>query len=312
MSNPIFIKPPPNHLMRSLTFPTSLVSPPRTRFQMSRFSQSTWRSPFCQLRHLLTRYPSTVSLPLGSLFVEGTLLQLPVESGTDENPSQRLTMVLERTRTKLDPLPREPQKILEFGILVPARQCQHSPVAHRSLSRAWDSKVTDDSEPWRPPAPCLPPTTTMRTSPPYRTHDLLGQGGYGIVCRAFDTRSLISISYTMKCLPHAHTPQSSHRCELHLHEICLHKLASAHPNGISLHREDGDLFTQILRQHRYLGQDELAERVFLQLLDVVEYSHSLSIYHRDLKPENIMGPEYKPVEVVEPISAFTSLTRRLC
>jgi len=134
----------------------------------------------------------------------------------------------------------------------------------------------DNSEPQRPPAPYLPPTTT-RTSPPYRTRDLLGQGGYGVVYRAFDTRSLIPISYAMKCLSHAHTSQSSHRRELHLHETCLHKLASTHPNGISLHREDGDLFTQILRQRRYLGQDELIECVFLQLLNAVEHSHSLGI-----------------------------------
>jgi serine/threonine protein kinase len=52
--------------------------------------------------------------------------------------------------------------------------------------------------------------------------------------------------------------------------------------------EDGDLFTQILHQRRYLGQDELIKHVFLQLLDAVEYCHSLGIYHRDLKPENVL------------------------
>ena len=55
MSNPIFVKPPPNHSIRSLAFPASLISLPRTRFRMSHSSQSTWRSPFCQLRHLSTR-----------------------------------------------------------------------------------------------------------------------------------------------------------------------------------------------------------------------------------------------------------------
>jgi serine/threonine protein kinase len=151
--------------------------------------------------------------------------------------------------------------------------------------------------------PPSPPIGTLIDNGSLELVELLGQGGYGIVYRAFDTRSPIPISYAVKCLPHAHTSRSSRRRQLHLREIRLHKLASAHPNVVSLHRvvedkdftyivmdycEDGDLFTQILHQRRYLGQDELVKHVFLQLLDAVEYSHSLGIYHRDLKPENVL------------------------
>jgi len=151
--------------------------------------------------------------------------------------------------------------------------------------------------------PPSPPLGTLIDNGSLELVELLGQGGYGIVYRAFDTRSPIPISYAVKCLPHAHASRSSRRRQLHLREIRLHKLASAHPNVVSLHRviedkdftyivmdycEDGDLFTQILHQRRYLGQDELVKHVFLQLLDAVEYCHSLGIYHRDLKPENVL------------------------
>jgi len=42
---------------------------------------------------LVSGITSMVYQPLSSLFVEGTLLQLPVESGTDGYPSQQLAMI---------------------------------------------------------------------------------------------------------------------------------------------------------------------------------------------------------------------------
>ncbi|KAI0298676.1 kinase-like domain-containing protein, partial [Multifurca ochricompacta] len=134
---------------------------------------------------------------------------------------------------------------------------------------------------------------------------VLGYGGYGVVYRAVDIRSTAPDppTYAVKCLLHTPTRNAARQRRLHMQEITLHQLASVHPNVVTLHRvieeddctfivmdfcSDGDLFGQILHKRRYLGQDDLIKHVFLQLLDAVEFCHSLGIYHRDLKPENVL------------------------
>ncbi|KAJ7823966.1 kinase-like domain-containing protein [Mycena olivaceomarginata] len=133
--------------------------------------------------------------------------------------------------------------------------------------------------------------------------EVLGVGGYGIVYRAIETRSPIPHQYAVKCLVHSQTTLTPRQRQLHIREIALHQLAGAHPNVVSLHRvveegthtyiimdfaPDGDLFSQILYGCRYLGNTRLIKHIFNQLLDAVEYCHSLGIYHRDLKPENVL------------------------
>ncbi|KAJ6470111.1 kinase-like domain-containing protein [Mycena vitilis] len=153
-----------------------------------------------------------------------------------------------------------------------------------------------------PIEPAHPPPGTRIDHGALELIEVLGVGGYGVVYRAVETRSRAPRQFAVKCLVHSQTTSPRQR-QLHIREIALHQLASAHPNVVTLHRvveegsntyivmdfaTDGDLFSQILYGCRYLGNTRLIKHIFNQLLDAVEYCHSLGIYHRDLKPENVL------------------------
>ncbi|KAL3954394.1 hypothetical protein ACCO45_009957 [Purpureocillium lilacinum] len=137
-----------------------------------------------------------------------------------------------------------------------------------------------------------------------RLNQILGTGAYGVVYLAVDAET--GDCYAAKCLEKFSadgTPLGLRAIAHQREEIRLHSLASAHPNVASLHKvldypdctyvildyyPEGDLFRNITELRRYVGNDELCKKVFVQLLDAVEYCHGLGIYHRDLKPENIL------------------------
>jgi len=137
---------------------------------------------------------------------------------------------------------------------------------------------------------------------------ILGTGAYGVVYQAVDIKT--QVRYAVKTLSKYNpdgTPLDSRQIDFQTREIRLHYLASAHPNVVSMLKiiddpdciyvileycPEGDLFFNITECGQYVGKDDLAKKVFLQILDAVEHCHSLGIYHRDLKPENILVSDH--------------------
>lgn len=132
-----------------------------------------------------------------------------------------------------------------------------------------------------------------------RLTDILGIGAYGVVYKATDCNT--GISCAVKALNKVGL--STRQQKFLAREIELHRRASSHPNVVTLldvlespdctyvvleYCDEGDLFTNITEHGHFVGNDRLAKRIFLQILDAVEFCHEKGIYHRDLKPENIL------------------------
>lgn len=128
---------------------------------------------------------------------------------------------------------------------------------------------------------------------------ILGVGAYGVVYTAVDIHT--NIPYAVKALNK--TGLDPRQRKFQQREIKLHHLASQHPNVVSLDRImdsddctfvviefclEGDLFSNITERGHFVGNDILAKHAFLQILDAVQFCHSVGIYHRDLKPENVL------------------------
>ncbi len=128
---------------------------------------------------------------------------------------------------------------------------------------------------------------------------ILGVGAYGVVYTAVDIHT--NVPYAVKAL--SKIGLDSRQRAFQQREIQLHHEASHHPNVVSLVQimdspectfvvlefcPEGDLFSSITEKGHYLGNDFMAKHAFLQILDAVDFCHSIGIYHRDLKPENVL------------------------
>lgn len=154
---------------------------------------------------------------------------------------------------------------------------------------------------------------------------ILGTGAYGVVYSAIDINT--GIRYAVKTLSKFNadgSPLDRKQVAFQHRELRLHYEASAHPNVVSMLKivddpdctyvvleycPEGDLFYNITERGRYVSKDDLAKRVFLQILDAVGHCHALGIYHRDLKPENILVSDHGEAVKLADFGLATSAAR---
>ncbi|KAH9481078.1 Negative regulator of sexual conjugation and meiosis [Psilocybe cubensis] len=148
----------------------------------------------------------------------------------------------------------------------------------------------------KPATTHFPPAGAILDNGALKLVEVQGLGIYRAQLSPRDNRP-----YAVRCLVFPDSP--GHCRQMLIRGVLLHQLASDHIGIATLHRafkQDGMLCvllesasddymsTQIFQRGRYLGDNFLIKDIFLQLIDAVEYIHSLGIYHRNLNPASIV------------------------
>ncbi|MGD8753665.1 MAG: serine/threonine-protein kinase, partial [Anaerolineales bacterium] len=134
----------------------------------------------------------------------------------------------------------------------------------------------------------------------YKIQDPIGEGGFGVVYRAYQSVAERQVVIKVILPEYASHPEFARRFEAEVHTIA--KLE--HPHIVPLydcwrdetgtylvmrHLKGGNLRDQLDSG----GELELAEieRILDQICDALEVAHEANVVHRDLKPENILLDE---------------------
>ncbi len=142
----------------------------------------------------------------------------------------------------------------------------------------------------------------------YRIEEKLGEGGMGVVYKAFDTRLLRPVA--IKILP-PHLV-SDEKNLLRFTQEAQAASALNHPNICTVHDVDedngihfivmefidGETLRQILERRGPLPEPEVLD-IGMNVADALRTAHAKGIIHRDLKPENIMISREGYVKVMD-------------
>lgn len=151
----------------------------------------------------------------------------------------------------------------------------------------------------------------------YQTRTKLGEGGMGVVFRAWDGDLMRDVAIKQLRVGRSEQPE-------HLRQFLWEARVTAHldhPNIVPIHElglaADDQLYFSMkfvagrsleevledLRKGEEASTQRLTQprrlRLFLQLCQAIEFAHTRGVLHRDLKPANVMLGEHGEVQVMD-------------